>query len=89
MRYINNLDKKTLKELELIIKNDSRYKSRDRAHAILLSNKGKNMEELSKIFSCSYRTIQRWFDKFKAENLTKLHDLEGRGRKAILKVKRD
>ena len=89
MRYINNLDEKTIEELELIIKNDTRYKSRDRAHAILLSNKGKNKEELSEIFRCSYRTIQRWFDRFEAENLNKLHDLKGRGRKAILKVERD
>ena len=88
-RYINNLDEKTIKELELIMRNDSRYKSRDRAHAILLSNKGKSMEELSEIFGCSYRTIQRWFDRFEADKLDKLHDLEGRGRKPTLKVQKD
>ena len=64
MRYITDIDKETIKELERIMKEDERYKSRHRAHAILLSNQGKKVNELAEIFGCQIRTIYRWFDKF-------------------------
>jgi hypothetical protein len=37
MRYITDIDEKTIKELERIIKEDKHYKSRYRAQAILLT----------------------------------------------------
>ena len=69
MRYITDIDKETIKELERIMKEDERYKSRHRAHAILLSNQGKKVNELAEIFGCQIRTIYRWFDRFEAEKI--------------------
>ncbi len=38
MRYINNLNKETVKELEEVVKDDSSLQTRQRAQSILLSN---------------------------------------------------
>ena len=89
MRYIKNLTQETIKELEDIIKNDSRYRSRNRAQAILLSNQGKTTNELVNIFGVSQRTVYRWFNRFSQITISALHDLEGRGRKATLNGKED
>ena len=80
MRYISNLNNKTVKELENIVKNNSSLQTRQRAQAILLSNKGTSVKELCKIFNKSTRTIYRWFDRFKEKQIDKLSDLKGRGR---------
>lgn len=84
MRYINDLDAKTIEELEMIIRDDKRYKSRYRSQAILLSNQGKNVNEIADIFGYKIRTIYRWFNHFDSEGVEGLHDVEGRGRKATL-----
>lgn len=89
MRYITEINEETKKELERIIKEDERYKSRYRAQAILLSNQGKNVNELADIFGCKIRTIYRWFDRFEREKIEGIFELKGRGRKPILKVTED
>ena len=80
MRYISNLNNKTVKELENIVKNNNSLQTRQRAQAILLSNKGTSVKEMCKIFNKSTRTIYRWFDRFKEKQIDKLSDLKGRGR---------
>jgi transposase len=89
MRYIKNLSDKVIKSLEEIIKEDSRYRSRHRAQAILLSNQGKSVKDLTDIFGYSQRTIYRWFNRFSDDNLNTLHDLGGRGRKPFLNIEKD
>ena len=69
MRYITELDNETIKELEKIVKEDEHYKSRYRAQAILLSYKGKNVNELADIFGCKIRTIYRWFNQFELKKV--------------------
>lgn len=89
MRYINKLDEEMIKELEEVVKEDKRYKSRYRAQSILLSNQGKSVNELAEIFGCEIRTIYRWFDRFEAEKVKGVYELKGRGRKAILTIEKD
>ena len=84
MRYISNLNNKTVKELKKILKNGVSLQTRQRAQAILLSNDGITVSELCKIFNKSSRTIYRWFDRFKEEQVEKLADESGRGRKPAL-----
>ena len=69
MRYITELDEEKIKERGRIVKEDERYKSRYRAQAILLSNQGKNINELADIFGCKIRTIYRWFNRFESEKI--------------------
>jgi len=84
MRYINNLNNKIVEELKNIVKNGKTLQIRQRAHAILLSNNGVTVKEICKIFDKSTRTLYRWFDRFKEEQIEKLADEKGRGRKAAL-----
>ena len=84
MRYISNLNNKTVKELKKIVKDGTSLQIRQRAQAILLSNDGITVNELCKIFTKSSRTIYRWFDRFKEEQIEKLADESGRGRKPAL-----
>ena len=51
MRYISNLNNKTVKELEKIVKNGSSLQLRQRAKSILLSNEGITVKEICKIFN--------------------------------------
>ena len=84
MRYISNLNNKTVKALNKIVKNDTSFQTRQRAQAILLSNEGITVKELCKIFNKSTRTLYRWFDRFKEEQIENLSDESGRGRKPAL-----
>jgi len=89
MRYITELDEATIKELERIVKEEERYKSRYRAQAILLSYQGKSVNELADIFGCEIRTIYRWFNRFSSESVEGVYELKGRGRKPILTIEED
>ena len=89
MRYITDLNKKTIEALEEIIKNEVRYKSRYRAQAILLSNQRKTVNEIAEIFGVEIRTIYRWYDRFESEKIVGLYELEGRGRKPKLTIEED
>lgn len=84
MRYISNLNNKTVKKLKEIVKNGTSLQIRQRAQAILLSNDGIKVKELCQIFNKSPRTLYRWFDRFKEEQVEKLADQSGRGRKPAL-----
>lgn len=86
MRYISNLNKNRVIELNKIVKNDTSLQTRQRAQAILLSNNGISVKEICKIFSKSTRTVYRWFDRFKEEQMSNLSDNKGRGRKPALNI---
>jgi len=83
MRYIQ-VNNETIQKLEIVVKKETRYKSRHRAQAILLSNQGKKIDEIANMFGYSRRTICRWFDRFETEALAGLKELTGRGRKPLL-----
>lgn len=89
MRYIKDLDEETIKKLEKIVKEDKRYKNRYRAQAILLSNQGKTVNEISNIFECKIRTIYGWFNRFEEKGIEGISELKGRGRKLILTIEED
>jgi len=84
MRYISNLNNNTIKKLKQAVKNGASLQLRQRAKSILLSNEGITVKELCKIFNKSTRTIYRWFDRFKEEQIENLSDESGRGRKPAL-----
>ena len=89
MKYITNLDKETINALEIIVKEEERYKSRYRAQAILLSNQRKTVSDIAEIFGVKIRTIYRWFNRFDEDKLDGIYELEGRGRKPLLTIEKD
>ena len=72
-RYIklSPLEEKFLGEWK---KHNDSEGERDRAHAILLSNKGYSIAQLSGIFEVRRATIGEWFDRWEKAGLNGLPD---------------
>lgn len=83
MRYIK-IDTEE-RELLLALKNNNNDKlSCKRSHCLLLSSEGFKINELTKIFAVSRRTIERWFDGWEKEGYDSLSMKKGRGAKKLL-----
>ena len=89
LRYITDLKSEKIEELRNIEKNSKSFQARQRAQAILLSYNRTRISELCKIFNKSRATIYRWLNRFRNEDVEKLVDMDGRGRKASLSVEKD
>ena len=86
MKYII-LNDTIIERLQIIVKTDTRHKSRIRAQAFLLNAQSVKIPEIAKIIDVSQRTLYRWFDRFDEKNLNSIHELTGRGRKPLLNTK--
>ena len=83
MRFIKlNIAEKH--ELECLYKTSTNSTVRKRSHCLLLSNKGKTINELIVLFDSSRRTIERLFNGWEKEQLKSLSIAEGRGAKKRL-----
>ena len=80
MRYVRRVtdEEKTL--LEDMKKHHPRFQNRNRAHAILLSNEGMAVQELSRIFSVCRQTATKWLDSWGQQGLNALSDKPRSGR---------
>ena len=85
MKNIINLTPKTIEDLNNIIKNDTKFRTRKRAQAILLSYKGKTVNEIVKLLDLKHQAIWKWFRNFKKEGIKSLYEKPGRGRKSPLR----
>ena len=85
MKNITNLTQKTIDELNDIIKFNEKFRARKRAEAILLSYKGKTVNEIVEILDLKHQAVWKWFRNFEKENIKSLHEKPGRGRKSPLK----
>jgi transposase len=84
MRYIT-LKTEELEALELLYKNSTDNMVRKRSQCLLLSHQKQTITDLSKIFSTSRRTIERWFDGWAQSGVESLQMAPGRGVKTRLK----
>jgi transposase len=84
MRFIKNLCYSQIKFLTRIHKQSKRYQVRQRAHCILLSYQGYQVNELTKIFGRRERTIYTWLNRWERHHFAGLYDNKGRGRKPKL-----
>ena len=85
MKNITNLTSKTIAELENIIKFSDKFRARKRAEAILLSNKGKTVNEIIELLDLKHQAVWKWFRNFKKDGIECLHEKPGRGRKSPLR----
>ncbi len=85
MKNITNLTQKTIDELNNIIKYDDKFRARKRAEAILLSYKGKTVNEIVEILDLKHQAVWKWFRNFEKDNVKSLHEKSGRGRKSPLR----
>lgn len=67
------------------LKNSQCKKERTHAHALLLLNKGRSIQEVTEIFDVTQRSVYNWIKKFKNEGIASLSRKAGAGRKTILK----
>ena len=82
---IVKLDKETEVAIRKIIKEDTRYRVRKRATAILYKSQGYRVDEIAKIVEVRADTVYGWIRNYEAEGIASLYDKKGRGRKSILK----
>jgi len=85
MKNITNLTQKTIDELNDIIKFNEKFRARKRAEAILLSYKGKTVNEIVEILDLKHQAVWKWFRNFEKNNVKSLHEKPGRGRKSPLR----
>ena len=64
-------------------KNSPSERERDRAHALILSNKGNSIEDLSTIFEVRRATVGEWFDRWEKVGINGLVDAPKEGRPSI------
>lgn len=78
------LDKATIELIREIIKEDSRYRVRKRANAILYKSQEYSVKEIAKILEVRAETVYEWICKYELEGIESFYDKQGRGRKSIL-----
>jgi len=85
MKNIINLTLKTIEELNNIIQFNEKFRARKRAQAILLSYKGKTVNEIVEILDLKHQAVWKWFRNFEKYGIKSLHEKSGRGRKSPLR----
>lgn len=79
MIFIREINPLSLKLLERIYRQSRHHQVRTRAHCLILALQGVRTEELSKIFSVSYKTIYNWLNRWELEGMVGLYNKPGRG----------
>ena len=84
MRFIQGLTPETLSLLARIHKQSQYPHVRQRAHCMMLSFRGYQIQQLQDIFQVSRLTISNWLNAWESRRLCGLYDKKGRGRKPKL-----
>lgn len=80
MKYVKPLQESERITLEELLKNHSSSRARARAHAVLLSNRGFNLNEIARIFEIDRDTASRWLSDWEKNGIAGLHDDPRSGR---------
>ena len=84
MRFVKDLCWLQIRLLSRIHKESKKHHVRRRAHCILLSYQGYQVNELAKILDREERTIYTWLNQWERCHFAGLYDKKGRGRKPKL-----
>ena len=74
-------NRETIKLLKRIYRQSRLFQVRNRAHCLLLRNKGFTIEQLSVILEKSEKTIFNWLKSWEKRGLLGLYNRKGQGRK--------
>ena len=85
MRFIK-LNEEEKKELDKIYHNHPKSHVRQRAHCLLLSNRGFNIPKLADIFLTRTHTVRDWFSRWEKEGIKGLEIRSGRGLKPAINI---
>lgn len=79
-KAIIDLSSEEVGQLEAIWKGPDPYFVRNRAHATLLIYKDKRgLDDVARIFNVHHNTIYNWMERWEAEGIDGMYDMEGRG----------
>ena len=84
-RYIS-LTAPQRKELFDGYKTGKKATYRQRCHLILLSDKGKTIDEIAEIMDFTRQTVGNWFSRFEEFGCQGLHTSKGGGRPPIFRI---
>jgi transposase len=83
-KFVADLSEQQIAQLNDLIESDWNARTRQRAQAILLSNRRYSIDDISAILDYHRVTVSRWIDQWQERGLNGLLENEGRGRKATL-----
>jgi len=89
MKFAQTLSKEVQQELHKIYQQHACFRTRQRAHAILLSLRGYTLNQIQDILQADRDSISVWIDRFNAEGIAGLDDLPRSGRPLHLYARRN
>lgn len=78
------IEESTLETIRSIIKEDTRYRVRKRANAILYKEQEYSVKEIAKMLEVRAEAVYEWIAKYKTEGIESFYDKKGKGRKRII-----
>lgn len=84
-RYVN-LTASEIDELSLLKSSGQSSRERNRAHALLLSNKGYDTQQLCEIFEINMTTLLNWLNRWESGGIENLGDKKKPGRPKTLRA---
>jgi len=84
MKFVDSLDPQTRETLREFSRNHASARIRQRAHAVLLSDKGYKIDRIADIFDVDRDTVSRWLDNWQRRGLEGLPDDARTGRPSAL-----
>jgi transposase len=85
MRYIK-LEASSRQELENIYRTHFKPYIRQRAHSLLLSDRGYSIPDIAKLYSTRTHTVRAWFNRWEANGIAGLQIRPGRGLKSAINI---
>ena len=79
------LNQEQIDQLKSIIKNEKKYRTTQRAQALLLRYKGISVADISFALNARTETVYIWIKNYKNVGIDSLYEKDGRGRKSIFK----
>lgn len=83
-RFISPLTQEQYSDLDQMRSESQSQRARNRAHAIILSDKGYTIEQIKDLFEVDRETVTRWFNRFEKYEAIGLWDNLRPGRTPIL-----
>jgi len=80
-----DLNKEQITILKKIITTEKKYRTVQRAQALLLRYKGISVSDISFVLNVRTETVYIWIKNYRNNGINSLYEKEGRGRKSIFK----
>ena len=84
IKFVSPLTNEQTKELKALFQNSEKSRTRQRAHAILLSSDGFSIDEIAKIYKVDRDTVSGWINKWEQFGLEGLKEKPRSGNPGIL-----